>query len=88
MDKLEARVRRGLEEVERCLALDWKLPNGELAHENLEHVRDILEAAHETILQGGRPSNVRLTKWVADWIPDLNDPLLVALDELEREVES
>lgn len=53
-------------------------------------LRDTLEAALKAV-EEQRPVDksalAGISKWVADWIPDEEDPLLDRLDELEQQIE-
>lgn len=52
-------------------------------------LRDILESALRAIDERQpleKASLSGLSKWVADWIPDVEDPLLARLDEMEQQL--
>ena len=43
-----------------------------------------LHEARATVARGGVPDCAGLLRWVADWIPDIDDPLLARVGALER----
>ena len=42
-----------------------------------------LETALRDLDRGTLPSIALLTKWVIDWIPDIDDPIVAALHQVE-----
>lgn len=53
------------------------------AREKLQQLVVSLEQAIVDVEEDREAQVLGLTKWVADWIPDLDDPLVEALDSLE-----
>lgn len=52
-------------------------------------LKDILQAALKALDEQKQVDRVGLSglsKWVADWIPDIEDPLLDRLDEMEQQL--
>lgn len=83
-------IQGALVEVERALSENWRRPGGRSVSVELQELREILEAAHLRARTGkplSDPRLVRLSKWVADWIPDMHDPLLAAVGKIDRELD-
>lgn len=63
----------------------------ESANANFDGLKRELEDAREAIDSGridaARPLT-EIVRWVADWIPDINDPLLNALEDVQRHARS
>lgn len=70
-----------LREVERARESNWHLPNGQSAAPLLDRLAADLAAAR----RGELSSFSGLARWVTDWAPDLRDPLVLAVAELERQ---
>jgi len=86
----EAQIQAAIREVDRALAASWRKPNGESAEGNLRQLRETLQGAQDQLGSGLIPDDPRLigmTKWVADWIPETDAPLLRALDGVELELQ-
>lgn len=47
-------------------------------------LRLVLKSARVAAARGEVPACGQLVRWVADWIPDTNDPLLARVDALDR----
>ena len=53
-------------------------------------LKETLEVALKALDEKQQVDSVALSglsKWVADWIPDIDDPLLDRLDEMEQQLE-
>lgn len=73
---------RAIVEAQRAVGHGWSKPNKESADPNLQRLIQELQR-----LRAGAPrkSQIRhLLRWVGDWVPDPESPLMNALGELER----
>jgi hypothetical protein len=78
---------RALAEVDRASTEGWTEVNGESATQSLDRLRQQLISARTAIQRGGpadREPFSGLVRWVTDWIPDVNDPLVAAVAKVER----
>jgi hypothetical protein len=83
----ESCVLAALAEVERARAERWKGFAGESLEPKLQQLEEKLKAALDEVRAGEQLETARmkgLVHWVADWIPDIDDPLLEAIYEVQR----
>ena len=82
-----AAVEHALAEVQRAKHEGWALPDGSTATPALRKLEEELAAA-ALALRADRslePGSFRgLVKWVSDWIPNLEDPLIAAVARVEQ----
>ncbi|MGQ0639904.1 MAG: hypothetical protein ACT4P6_03890 [Gemmatimonadaceae bacterium] len=83
---LQAQIDSAILEVDRALTAGWRKPSGESAESNLRELRETLQRALEQARNGLVPDDRRLfgmTKWVADWIPEIEALLRRELHRFE-----
>ena len=78
-------VESALREVARARKQKWQLADGCSAESLLTKLDSDLRALARDLEAGRRPGPLRgIVRWVSDWIPDLDDPLLPAVGRVER----
>lgn len=85
--KLIEEIDRALSEVSRARLEDWHLADGQSAAKQLALLEERLIRARAELSSDSAHNDVdlrQLVRWVADWIPDLDDPLLKAVGRVER----
>jgi len=61
--------------------------NSDPAHvQKFTDLRLVLQSARVAAERGEVPACGELVRWVADWIPDTDDPLLARVDAVDRAV--
>lgn len=74
-------------EVARALGQGWLTPDGTPAHGNLLRLQEQLRDARQRAESGENPKRAEfagLVRWVTDWIPSIDHPLVAALGNVER----
>lgn len=82
-----AAVEHALAEVERAKREPWLLPDGSPATAALRRLEEQLTNAATILRETGTLESGRfrgIVKWVSDWIPTLDDPLVAAIAQVER----
>ena len=78
-------------EVARGLAAGWYTVDGVSAAERLARLQEQLRTALQSAESGERLDGTvfaGVVRWVTDWIPDVDDPLVAALGQVERVTQS
>lgn len=83
---LVLRIDQALAEVDRASPERWTQLDGSPAAANLALLRSQLSDARAAAQEGRSPGSELsgLVRWVSDWIPDLDDPLIPALSRVCR----
>ncbi len=80
----------GVREVARSRCRGWRYPSGQPLEQTLERLESTLSAALAAVEAEQEPEwdQLRhLVRFVADWIPDLKDPLVAAMARIDAAVE-
>lgn len=78
-----------IRELERASSSHWKFSDGSSMQSQLETLRADMEALRTVALAGDPPDRNRvlgILRWVIDWIPDLEDPLVKAVARVDDAV--
>jgi hypothetical protein len=85
--RLISDIRRALKHVENARSKNWIGFEGESLEPKLIRVEEILRQALGAVSHGD-PVDYRevigISRWIADWIPDIDDPLLDAAYAVEE----
>src|SRR6266566_6689045 len=74
-------------EVDRALQAQWQMLDGQPAAPNLIRLDTQLREAEKRLQSGSSTSPNEfsgIVRWVSDWVPNLDDPLVAAVARLER----
>ncbi len=88
--ELEEALVNGVREVVRCRGEGWRDASGQSLDPTLERMEARLTKSLTAVRAGQEPEWNQLrhrVRFVADWIPDLSDPLLNAMARIDLVVE-
>jgi hypothetical protein len=85
--KLREAIESARKEIARALREQWRTLDGQSAAPNLMRLDAQLREAAER-LQSEQSADLAkfsgIVRWISDWIPNVDDPLVAAVAKLER----
>jgi hypothetical protein len=84
---LVSAIEEAIVQARRAKALGWTGLDGRELRAEFDHLERELIGALEGARRGQEPDRdalAGLQRWVLDWIPDLDDPLVEAIDGLQQ----